>query len=50
MNTEPEESGAEADAWVPRQTNDELAGDERFREGRPLKDYFQRMRERGLLD
>ncbi len=38
------------DPWAPRRTVEELDRDDRAREGQPLKDYFERMRERGLLE
>ena len=38
------------DSWEPRKTLEELERDDRAREGQPLRDYFQRMQERGLLD
>jgi hypothetical protein len=39
-----------AEAWLPNPTRDEFESADRAREPRPLQDYFERMRERGLLD
>ncbi len=38
------------DPWAPRSTVEELDRHDRGRDGQPLKDYFERMRERGLLE
>ena len=47
---ELEELADPSEPWVPRKTNDELERDDLVRDGGPLKDYFESMRERGLLD
>jgi hypothetical protein len=48
---EPDEGLTVVEPWVQRGDADELDRDEhRFRDGRPLGEYFERMRERGLLD
>jgi hypothetical protein len=49
--TEPEDGLTVAEPWVPWRDADELDRDEQRRlDGRPLGEYFERMRERGLLD
>ena len=48
---EPDEGLTVAEPWVQRREADEVEREEQRRhEGRPLGDYFERMRERGLLD
>ena len=48
---EPEDGLTVAEPWVQRGDADELEREEQRRlDGRPLGEYFERMRERGLLD
>ena len=47
---EADERPVLVEAWRPNPTRDDLESADRAREPRPLQDYFERMRERGLLD
>ena len=49
-SVERDDMARPVDPWAPRRTVEELDRDDRAREGQPLKDYFERMRERGLLE
>jgi hypothetical protein len=46
---EPHDGEYRVEPWEPRRTEG-LERDHRAREAQPLKDYFQRMQERGLLE
>ena len=48
---EPDDTLTVVEPWIQRRDPDEVDRDEeRARDGRPLVEYFERMRERGLLD
>jgi hypothetical protein len=48
---EPDDVLTVVDPWVQRRDADEVDRDENgVRNSRPLGEYFERMRERGLLD
>ena len=50
-NPEPDEPRTIVEPWAQRHSVDEIDEHETWtRDGRSLADYFERMRERGLLD
>ncbi len=47
---EADDRSAAAEAWPPVGIDRDIDSGDRLHERRPLVDYFERMRERGLLD